>query len=155
MQVCGQRFRRTAATQTLIPIFIACGVNVKQPTTYTLVYTVTNSAGFTSNITRQLTILSSCLPGEVLCNDLVSPARLVSSSPRAAPGLRRAQQNLHVLPAHFALQKSCSERGICTKDLNETVSTARVVANQAPVVTLITSDALGQLVELKRGASYS
>lgn len=55
-----------------MPLMLACGVAADVPGQYQLVFTVTNSAGLSARVVRQLVIKPACPAGEALCDDKVS-----------------------------------------------------------------------------------
>eukprot|EP00798_Chlamydomonas_sp_ICE-L_P011238 gene11238-18863_t len=72
VKVCGYPFFKNArSTSRLVPILLACNITTRYPGTFTIKFSVTNSAGFTSRAERTLVVESVCLPGSRLCNNLV------------------------------------------------------------------------------------
>lgn len=59
------------ATQKQVPLLLACGIDGSVPGVYDLMFSVTNSAGMTAAVTRQLTVKALCPEGEQLCADKV------------------------------------------------------------------------------------
>eukprot|EP00798_Chlamydomonas_sp_ICE-L_P030221 gene30221-35209_t len=72
VKVCGYPFfKNPRSTSPLVPILLACNIITRYPGTFTIKFSVTNSAGFTSRVERTLVVESVCLPGSRLCNNLV------------------------------------------------------------------------------------
>eukprot|EP00798_Chlamydomonas_sp_ICE-L_P008465 gene8465-4909_t len=72
IKVCGYPFFKNARTTSpLVPILLACNITTRYPGIFTIKFSVTNSAGFTSRVERTLVVESVCLPGSRLCNNLV------------------------------------------------------------------------------------
>jgi hypothetical protein len=73
--VCGHPLyrpaRNTAASQALVPIHIACGINLTAPGSYNINFSVSNSAGQSAAVSRTLVVSSVCDIGEFLCSDQV------------------------------------------------------------------------------------
>ena len=60
-----------------MPLALACGISLSIPGEYSIIFSVTNSAGLSANTTRQLVVKAVCPEGESLCDDKV---RIISSS---------------------------------------------------------------------------
>jgi hypothetical protein len=60
-----------AASQALVPIHIACGINLTAPGSYMIEFSVSNSAGQSAAVSRTLVVSSVCDIGEFLCSDQV------------------------------------------------------------------------------------
>lgn len=60
------------AGQRPIPLALACGIPITTPGAYNITFSVTNSAGATASVTRQMTIVGACGAGAALCPDKVS-----------------------------------------------------------------------------------
>eukprot|EP00798_Chlamydomonas_sp_ICE-L_P008501 gene8501-4860_t len=72
IKVCGYPFVKSArSTSPLVPILLACNITIRYPGTFTIDFSVTNSAGLTSRVERTLVVESVCLPGARLCNNLL------------------------------------------------------------------------------------
>lgn len=68
--VCTCRWRGESS-EALVPLQLACSINTDVPGSYRLRYRVTNSAGLTAVVTRQLVVIVECQPGERRCDDEV------------------------------------------------------------------------------------
>lgn len=54
-----------------MPILLACGIPGDKPGTYSITFSVSNSAGVTATVIRQVVIRAVCPVGEQLCPDKV------------------------------------------------------------------------------------
>ncbi len=79
LTVCGQPWAAQetgggtwgSSSAPLVPVLLACNISTKVPGDYNITYSVTNSAGLTSETWRTLTVMGICPAGERLCADLV------------------------------------------------------------------------------------
>ncbi|GLC36884.1 hypothetical protein PLESTM_000514400 [Pleodorina starrii] len=69
VMVCGVPLRASRAGQTLLPLLLACNASTATPGIYTIVYSVANSAGRSTSVSRTLRVQAVCPDGEVLCAD--------------------------------------------------------------------------------------
>ncbi len=67
-----------------VPIFLACNIS-SVAGSYSIVFAVTNSAGMSSNVTRQLIIKPNCPDGESLCPHKVRCKNYLPHSAAKAP----------------------------------------------------------------------
>jgi hypothetical protein len=65
------RWRPRVASDRLVPLLLACGVPPDVPGQYPLVFSVTDSAGLSTRVVRQLVIRPACTAGERVCEDKV------------------------------------------------------------------------------------
>lgn len=70
IEICSTEENQILYTSN-IPLFIACRVDPYIPGEYPIDYSVTNSKGLKSSVTRQLVIKPFCPPGEHVCSNTV------------------------------------------------------------------------------------
>ncbi|KXZ41637.1 hypothetical protein GPECTOR_350g101 [Gonium pectorale] len=132
VRVCGAPFRATRAGQTLLPLALACNASTSTPGTYTLDFTVANSAGVTSSATRILTVTPACPVGEQLCPD-----------------------NATCSTGGGVCTSSLFSSDLTTASPAPAASTTTAAASGRPTVSLVTATAAPSLVLLRRGSAYT
>ncbi len=147
VQVCGVPFR-TQAGQRPVPLLLACNISTDTPGTYTLDFTVTNSARRSANVSLTLRVVSICPAGEVLCSDRVSCS--VDMVCLAALPQQRASDAGSI--SSQASQTGSSPGGAAAASAPG--GPTRAAANQPPSISLVTADGLGPVVYIRRGSSY-
>jgi hypothetical protein len=65
------RWRPALASMRAVPLALACGISLATPGKYTIIFSVTNSAGLSANVSRRLVVKAVCPEGESLCDDKV------------------------------------------------------------------------------------
>lgn len=78
VRVCGNIWK-PPSNQKPVPVLLACAVDLNTPGDYKLTFSVTNSAGLTSAVSRVITVKAVCLQGESLCSDQVTTRNFVCS----------------------------------------------------------------------------
>lgn len=155
--VCGAPLRPAASTRP-VPLLLACNITTDVPGTYQLNFTVTNSARATANVSRAIRVVSLCSPGEVLCPDRVSCSAdmvCLSSLPRTTPvSTAPSSSGSSSSTSTGSTSSAVSNKAAAATAAAAVSSTKPAATNQAPAISLITTDALGPVVYIRQGSSY-
>lgn len=148
LAVCGSPLRTRAGVRP-VPVLLACGIDGSTPGEYKIVYTATNSAGFSAGVTRRLRIRPKCPAGESLCSDGVTCSD-------GGTCLARALSQQAAAPAASAGGAAAPAAPKQQAAAAAVAAAAAPPPNVAPNITLVTTDKLGPLVYVRRAfGSYA
>ncbi|GLC66107.1 hypothetical protein PLESTF_000385600 [Pleodorina starrii] len=128
VMVCGVPLRASRAGQTLLPLLLACNASTATPGNYTIVYSVANSAGRSTSVSRTLVVQAVCPAGEVLCADGITCSE--------AGGICAGD-----------LQSAAS--------MAAAAASAAAATTLKPQLALITAAAAPAFIKLPRGSTYA